>query len=818
MGRSQPSAPIFIWIQLLVVVLLLVIAMWLVQAMSPAFRVKVETWSDLRTIDVFESDHRRLSDALRDFVEVAGMRGVPLWVVPSSSEDRSRSLRLELVSHRTDLYDGYVVSRFEGGLLLQAATEVGLANGLYGLARDCFGARWYWAEDIGFEMVGDAIEQLPKGTREEVPAFVQRTLHPIGPEFGRRNRLVGNYSFNHNLAHIFDKEAFEQFPEAFSVNGGRRKAPNRSSQLDWNPNLASDAAIQLTADAIREHFDTKPESTSFSISTNDNSRFHDGEETQLLVSPLEYFRGRPNYTDLVFYFSNRVAEEVFSDPKYLKTPSGEDRYLGALAYYWMEQSPSFPLHPRVMPILTSDRAQWHDPAYRAEDKALVKRWSKCGAERIATWDYYFGAPYPYPRQFTEWIAESIPFLSEQGLDVFFSQLPSVWGLDGPKGWLASELLWDPGQDTEALLAEFYSEFFGPTAGPIRRFYEYAESYRAEAEGEANWIKFYNDEAGVDLFNDEALHTLRGFLDQAIALSPPNSRFRKRVEVVSDAFEYTEAYYAFHQARKSLFELSQGVFMEASPVDLDGLIAAREEWRAKEDAYGALLNRLTEDPLHSRLKFFDRVRQSDPTHAFLGAYTHLGGEDAKMLSGRDYELADALARWRSGALNARSLISNRRFRYETSQERNFLGPKVPVFEDWILRFRPSEGLSFADNIDLPGQGLKIKKADFVDVDQTVRVRPNRPYVLNLDLAWRSSPDCRVLVHLAWRNIWGESLEEWVPLRLYPNVKSQELKVSIPLLSPAEEAKRLRVRVRASRQYEGDFLEIREIDVLALEPKL
>ena len=150
--------------------------------------------------------------------------------------------------------------------------------------------------------------------------------------------------------------------------------------------------------------------------------------------------------------------------------------------------------------------------------------------------------------------------------------------------------------------------------------------------------------------------------------------------------------------------------------------------------------------------------------------------------------------------------------------NFLGPKVPVFEDWILRFRPSEGLSFADNIDLPGQGLKIKKADFVDIDQTIRVRPNRPYVLNLDLAWRSSPDCRVLVHLAWRNIWGESLEEWVPLRLYPNVKSQELKVSIPLLSPAEEAKRLRVRVRASRQYEGDFLEIREIDVLALEPKL
>jgi hypothetical protein len=60
-----------------------------------------------------------------------------------------------------------------------------------------------------------------------------------------------------------------------------------------------------------------------------------------------------------------------------------------------------------MPVLTSDRAQWHDPAYRKEDRALIERWVNSGAERIVTWDDYFGAPYPYPRQFNHWIAKSL---------------------------------------------------------------------------------------------------------------------------------------------------------------------------------------------------------------------------------------------------------------------------------------------------------------------------------------------------------------------------------------------------------------------------
>ncbi|MEC7231296.1 MAG: DUF4838 domain-containing protein, partial [Verrucomicrobiota bacterium] len=161
-------------------------------------------------------------------------------------------------------------------------------------------------------------------------------------------------------------------------------------------------------------------------------------------------------------------------------------------------------------------AQWHDPNYRTQDKALIQAWTDSGAERVATWDYYFGAPYLHPRQFNQWIIESIRHMSDEGIDVFFSQLPSFWGLDGAKAWFAAELLWNPEQDAHALLDEYYDNFFGPVSVPIRAFYETAERHRNENEGQADWIKLYMDESGIALFTPEVLAEMRDYIGLAEA--------------------------------------------------------------------------------------------------------------------------------------------------------------------------------------------------------------------------------------------------------------------------------------------------------------
>jgi hypothetical protein len=240
------------------------------------------------------------------------------------------------------------------------------------------------------------------------------------------------YSFNHNLAKVFSEEVYAAQPEVFAKVNGRRKVPGGSGATDPQPDLTHPEAFEVAANAALSHFADKPDSKSFSLSINDNVLFDTTERTEAAVSPLRYFRTRPNYTDLVFGFMNQVAKLVFEEGGAWQTPAGEDRYLTALSYYWAEPAPTIAIHPRVMPVLTSDRAQWHDPDYRAQDKALIQAWAASGAERVATWDYYFGAPHLYPRQFNQWIFESIRHMSKAGIDVFFSQLPSFWGLDGAK--------------------------------------------------------------------------------------------------------------------------------------------------------------------------------------------------------------------------------------------------------------------------------------------------------------------------------------------------------------------------------------------------
>ena len=436
---------------------------------------------------------------------------------------------------------------------------------------------------MGFERVGEVPQKFPERRWRESPDFVQRQFSPHHADFGRRNRLSSVYSFNHALAKVFTPELYNREPELFAEIKGHRSRPSESKKYDPQPDFTNPRVVELAAEAAIAHFEKHPDSRSFSLSINDNVLFDTSEWTEIAVEPVRYFRGRPNYTDLVFGFMNEVAahldqyeaqrgmagrgepswpersrrwhartnegaavleaverdeagnlkpeseldvrrrsdvrvrtnegaaaleagasscaptEENVKPSDIWTTPSGQPRYLTALAYYWTEPSPSIEVHPRVMPVLTSDRAQWHDPDYRIEDQALAERWMDSGVERMATWDYYFGAPYPYPRQFTQWIDESLKHLNETGVDVFFSQLPSAWGMDGPKAWLASELLWDAQQDAEVLLDEYYTNFFGAAAGPMRAFYEIAEAHRNEHEGEAEWIKLYKDEAGIELF-------------------------------------------------------------------------------------------------------------------------------------------------------------------------------------------------------------------------------------------------------------------------------------------------------------------------------
>ena len=725
--------------------------------------------------------------------------------------------------------EAFSIQRKDSRIFLTSSSISGLKMGLYEIAHEAYGSRWYWPGELGFELAGGPLSKFSEGNMRGIPAFSQRTLHRVDAELGRRNRMNLKYSFNHNLARVFNEEIFEQYPEVFAEIGGRRERPTKGVGRDPQPDFTEPRAVEIAAQAAREHFLATPESNSFSLSINDNSLFDEGAETEAVIrgsasvfessevgrseGEIPYFRGRPNYTDLVFGFMNAVAERVFGDPEMLETPSGEPRCLTALAYYSTEQSPSFEIHPRVMPVLTSDRAQWHDSDYRFEDKLLIKRWAESGAERIATWDYFFGAPYPYPRQLNQWIGESIKFLRGRGADVFFSQVGPIWGLDGPKVWLAAQLLWDPKQDVAALLNEFYTNFFGAAAGPIREFYEFAEKTRNEREGEAEWIKFYKDEAGIELFDEATLQAMRSFLESAEDLVRDDERRAARVLIVSEAFSFTEAYANFHSKRTVVVERSLSA-LNGGEVSAEELFVSFRAYKMAERKFEELKERLVQEPLHKGFLLFDRIQQSNPKGLFLAALANCAVPDS--LTPELSSLLGALEPWKQGRGSFDSMTENPLFAHQGSELRNFLGPEIPKIEGWAIDYRASEGLSLVASDSVGAKGLRVENADIVSVDQTFPIISGKHYMLEVEAAWKVSPDNRTWLQLVWKDISGETLLSEVVLRL-PNGASHGVQRIAFVLDPPTNACDLKVGVVTNRQYSGDFLELRRVDAGVLVPE-
>ena len=735
------------------------------------------------TIVLPESASQPLIDSVTDFSNsFQQLRGRSLRAV---SEGRPKNAIYFQLTDDLSKGGAFTIHRERTRVFIRSGEPAGWSNALYTIEKEMLGARYYWAGDLGLEYVKPSITHFPNRPWRETPAFAQRKFHPVNIDFARRNRLNQIYSFNHNLAKVFSEEVFATTPEVFSEVNGRRKEPRGSGGTDPQPDLTQPEAIEVAAQAAISHFADNPNNESFSLSINDNVLFDTTERTEAAVSPLRYFRTRPNYTDLVFGFMNQVAKRVFDEGGAWQTPTGEDRYLTALSYYWAEPAPTITIHPRVMPVLTSDRAQWHDHDYRTQDKTLIQAWAASGAERVATWDYYFGAPYLYPRQFNQWIVESIRHMSDEGIDVFFSQLPSFWGLDGAKAWFAAELLWNPEQDAHALLDEYYDNFFGPASASIRAFYETAERHRNENEGQADWIKLYKDESGIALFSPEVLAEMRDYIELAeaeIGVPPKQeaSRFQKRVQVVSEAFRLTELYADFDQSRRALV---QACLDSESSANIETLLA---QFKIAAGDYRAYFEDYTENANYSPERRRIALSQSNPERLARGLIKPAPQEFISQL--RDPKLKH---------------VGNRM--------RNFLGPLLPQVEDWHLDYRASEhfAVEASEASVLDDSGLRVSGTDIVSIFNTFPVVSNQTYELRMTGTWKISLDNRAHIHVAWLDRDGRNLETELPLRLPFEHRTEPVAIRLPFTAP-NEAEDVRFRIVVSRQYPGDYLDISELD--------
>lgn len=716
----------------------------------------------------------------------------------------------------------------KGRILLRGATEEALVDGIYTFAREYYGARWF-LPNMPVHFVEAARAEAAWGPQAQLmqPAFQGRQVVGFdnldGGAHSRRSRFGSfraPFQFEHALSDVFTSELYAQRPELFSTRGGRQQPPRGSNQFDPQPHLALPAAAEHAAEAALAYFQANPEAASFSLGGNDNILYDETALTRALVEPIEWFRGLPNYSDLVFTFMNRVAEQVFDQAGAWETPSGRPRYLTALAYYWAEQVPSFPLHPRVLPILTADRAQWHDPEYEQEDKALIEAWGRSGAEILGTWDYYMGPPLPYPRQYVDEAVESVRHLSDNGVEVFYTAMPFVLGFHGAKAYLLSELLWDPDQDADKLQAEFYEGVFGPAADTMATFYEAFATERRLREGPGQWLKFYLDEACIELFTEEFLEEMALLLEQAAQEAATDAEALARIQEVQANYQLTLDYAAYQKARRELVLISVGD--QVLPEQLVEALLALTDAKAALEARLEILFELPRYHRNFSWMLPDSAGQSQPLALAIGRLPALKVDDLARLQERFPDWAE----WLSGNAGQDNLvvedqlIANPRLEHsDIHDDGRYLMPQpMPQIPGWQIAARPAQRFRVSQSEGAWYRGLRTVGADIVTLFTRTAVAGGEWHLLAADLELHASPDNRTDLKLSWYDHDGQHLHteevfqaptQW-PERPVP----QEMRLRIPVKAP-EAATSLRVRFAASRQYPGDYLEIHQVRLFQVQ---
>jgi hypothetical protein len=181
------------------------------------------------------------------------------------------------------------------------------------------------------------------------------------------------------------------------------------------------------------------------------------------------------HSGLFLWFVNRVADAIRAD--------WPDKYIGTFAYQYTRQAPRN-IVPRdnVLIRLCSIECDFSHPiAETAFNRPFLKDlqdWSKI-APTLFIWDYVVNfnqylAPYP---NFGVLAANIKTFRDHHAIGI---QEEAQYQSDGAefsemKAWVLARLLWDPEQDTDALVKEFITDYYGPAAPQVQAYFDLCRS-------------------------------------------------------------------------------------------------------------------------------------------------------------------------------------------------------------------------------------------------------------------------------------------------------------------------------------------------------
>ncbi|MBT3378554.1 MAG: DUF4838 domain-containing protein [Lentisphaerae bacterium] len=423
------------------------------------------------------------------------------------------------------------------------------------------------------------------------PALLSRLWSgaQYGGPWSLRQRIHGRYRFHHNLIRVFDADKYyDDHPEWFPLRrNGKRYRPQGGADHSWQPCLASASSVKHAADTARAAWAKNPDLESFSYGCNDGQGWCECDGCKAMDKPIEPWEGfEGTYSYRYYTWLNRVAVEL--------EKTHPNNLIGCLAYSSYILPPEKEgLHRNVIPYFTSNRADYFEPEFRGQDQKLLEWWGRV-AKQMGIYDYAYGMGFAVPRIYNHLFQGAIQHAVANGVKGFYAEVYPNWGLDGPKLYVMSRVLWDPTIDIDAVSENWNRRMFREAWQPMSAYFARCEkAWREQKTGRGHWAyRLAADPKQFDVFPPSVLKECTGYLDQA-AKGARTDIVRDRIHFFRKTWEVTVLLAGNYWAGQEVQELIED---DASLKEIAGALRRMADKVATIDVDGYIKERVGKDPM------------------------------------------------------------------------------------------------------------------------------------------------------------------------------------------------------------------------------
>jgi hypothetical protein len=437
---------------------------------------------------------------------------------------------------------GYLVKTLDRRtLVIRGVDEAATNHAIVGFLKRYAGVRQYWPGAPG--AIGDVVPRrasltLPQTEWRDWPCFLSTAMskQPFGTRpaldfyrTGQTLRCGENY-----VQWLPPSKHAQAHPEYYPLIDGKRRIPKDSDGAKgWQPCVSNPEVAAVMAQAVTEHFRAHPGLAGINVAINDGGGDCTCADCRAMDAPGTNYSTREGMSERYVKFTNRICELVGRE--------FPEKWIVYLAYAAAEGAPQHTKpHPKLLPVLTT----------RGNNYAHWDNWMRAGADQMGLYLHHNDTFFILPKLDIHQMARRIRYVLASGrARVFYMETHTQWPFGDMIPFITSEMLWDPRQNVDALLSDYFTGFYGPAAEAMRSYYTTLEA------GYERWLAEEGEphSFGKDLSSSRYSRELEQFrvltpdeaaraanaLAQAARLAADDAQVAERIRIITAQFQLQE---------------------------------------------------------------------------------------------------------------------------------------------------------------------------------------------------------------------------------------------------------------------------------------